>query len=272
MIAGVMLLLQAQWAVEPSTVRVGDTVRVERAVSVAAGVEADPMPLDASATVEPLGDPRAMVEEGRLRLWYRMALFTVGRQAIPMPDIELHHPNGDVSMVVGDTAWVDVASVLPAGDTLPEPKPSLGPLARPPVSRFPAVLLVGAVVALTLGWGVVRRRVRPRPARDWIAADSTDPPVSRWMGAGELRAVASTATDRLRARIAEQVPAAGRYLDTEACVAVLERERPEWPLRELSGVLQALERARFAPAVPGDVVVLVDDAESMIATLGGPRS
>lgn len=272
MIAGVVLLLHIQWAVAPATVRVGDTVRVERALSVATGVVTDPTPLDASVTLEPLGPPRAVVEEGRLRVSYRVALFTVGRRAIPMPDIELHHPDGDVSTVFGDTAWVDVARVLPAGDTLPAPRPSLGPVARPPVSPFPAALLVSAVLAVTLGWGVARRRVRPRPARAWIAAESADPPVHRWMGAGELRAVASTTTDRLRARIAEQVPAAGRHLDTHACLAVLERERPEWPLRELGGVLQALERARFAPAVPGDVVVLVDDAESMLTTLGGRQA
>jgi hypothetical protein len=89
----------------------------------------------------------------------------------------------------------------------------------------------------------------------------------RWIAAGEGRAVAAVAAERLRDHLARSVPEAGRALSTDECIAVLEERRRDWPLRELGETLRGLERARFAPAVPGEVALLVDQVESLVESL-----
>jgi hypothetical protein len=268
MMVGILLAAQAQWVVTPVPARVGDTVRLEREVAVEIGAEARLEPLEASAVIEPLGEPLSRVAEGRLRVWYRVAPFDTGRRAVAMPDIELILPDNTVRTVFGDTAWIEVASVLPAGDTLPPPRASLGPIARPPTTPVPLIALLAGVGVVVAAWVFARRRVRQRPPRTWDVTDEAEPPLDRWASAGELRAVAATVADRLRDRIAQFEPRAGRHLDTDACLGLLGELRPEWPLRDLGSVLQALERARFAPAVPGDTVILVDEAKQVLASLG----
>jgi len=268
-IAGLVLALQAQWMAVPANPHVGDTVRLERDLPVETGAEARVPPLEASSMLEPLGEPMHQIAEGRIRLLYHVALFEVGRRAVAMPDVELLAPDGTVRTVFGDTAWVNVVSVLPQdGDRPPPARASMGPVARPPTSPMPAIALAVTVLGLVGAWAVARRRVGARPARQVASDGGVTPPLDRWAGAGELRAVAATVADRLRERIARLEPRAGRHLDTRACLKVLEDLRPEWPLRDLGSVLGALERACFAPAVPGDTVILVDDAERVLAHLG----
>lgn len=268
MIAALLAMQAAAgWAVSPSGATVGDTVRLIRRVAVPLGAEVRVAPLASQRTLEPLGEPTVRRGEGAADLTYRVALFEPGRQAVAMPDIELMMLDGRVETVFGDTAWVEVHSVLPAGDSLPPPAASRGPLARSVVRWWPLGTLLGLTLTITGVWGWWRRRVAPRPAHGWSTAEPAPAPLQRWMTAGELRAVAASVADRVREAIAERVPAAGRHLDTESCLAVLERERPEWPLRDLGGVLRELERARFAPAVPGDAALLVDEAEGVLRAL-----
>ena len=89
----------------------------------------------------------------------------------------------------------------------------------------------------------------------------------RWVAAGEGRAVASVATARLRQRIAALVPEADRALAVEECLEVLAQKRPQWPLRDLGELMQGLERARFAPAVPGDIAILADRVDMLLQSL-----
>jgi hypothetical protein len=53
------------------------------------------------------------------------------------------------------------------------------------------------------------------------------------------------ATARLRAALAERVPAAHPGLDTERVLAELAAARPEWPLDQLGDLLRALDDVRF---------------------------
>lgn len=117
------------------------------------------------------------------------------------------------------------------------------------------------------GWAVTRRRRRRRRESEAAPAAPAAPPVERWIAAGEARAVAAVVADRLRNRIAELAPEADRALSAEECIGVLERRRPDWPLRDLSDALRALERARFAPAVPGDVAALVRQVGALLQAL-----
>ena len=81
------------------------------------------------------------------------------------------------------------------------------------------------------------------------------------------RRPAAVAAERLRARIARLVPRADRALSAEECISVLEEERPDLPLRDLADTLRALERARFAPAVPSDVALVADQVDVLLKSL-----
>jgi hypothetical protein len=148
--------------------------------------------------------------------------------------------------------------VLPTGDSLPPPRPSLAPLARPIHRLVPAALLGAVVLGLSGLWAVARRRVRSRPAPAAAPAQTDVAPVGAWVHAGEPRAVATEMSVALRRALADRVSVAAPALATEDCLAVLRRERPQWPLDEIADVLRALDRARFAPAVPPDVLALAE--------------
>jgi hypothetical protein len=232
----VLLLLAAlqlsTWAVSPGHVTVGDTVRLVRRVSAAPDVQARLRPLAATPALEPLSPPRAAYAEGDLTMLYTVALFVVG-------------------------------SVIPAEDTLPAAQAAAEPLSRHPSRLVPLLVLFAVVLVAAAVWGVMRRRTRPRPGTGDPDVTPAEPPIERWVAAGESRAVAAVTADGLRQHIAQLIPRAGRYLDTEECLRVLHNEVPEWPLRETGDLLRALERARFAPAVPSDVVELVEQADHL---------
>jgi hypothetical protein len=104
------------------------------------------------------------------------------------------------------------------------------------------------------------------------AVGSAPVPVERWVAAGELRAVAAAAGETLRSTLARVAPEADRSLEAEGAIRVLERTRPDWPLRELADVLRALERATFAPAVGEDVMGVARRADALardLAARGG---
>ncbi len=262
------LVLQAStWIVTPATVTVGDTVRLARRIVAPPEVVVRLSPLEASPLLQPLAPPRSGYAEGTLTIVYTVALFEAGRHAVALPSAELIEADGTTSTLPGDTAWVTVRSVLPTDDSLPPPRPSLGPLARAPRRLAPLAVLTGVVLIGLGGWTAARRRSRPRPPPPDLAPAWAEPPVDRWMAAGESRAVASLTAHRVRAWLTERVPAAGRHLTTEQCLAVLAGHQTGLPLREIASLLRALERAQFSPAVSSDVGELVERADRLV----GPR-
>ena len=118
-------------------------------------------------------------------------------------------------------------------------------------------------------------RSHPRPAGERAevagagagAGAHDQPPVMRWIAAGEHRAVATVTMYRVRDRVAQLVPQAGQSLHIEEWLNVLRTHRPHWPLRELGDVMRTLERASFAPAIPSDVIALADEAEVLVQSL-----
>jgi hypothetical protein len=264
MLAALLLLQAGAWVIAPSRPTVGDTVELRRAIAAGADVRVRAQPLGASLLLEPLADPAIDRTVSGVQVRYVVALFEPGRHAVAMPAVELVHRDGRVDLTPEDTAWITVASVLPPGDSLPAPRPSLGPLPRFPTRLWPLIALCLAAVAGTASWAVARRRVRPAAAPPAPSGRPAPLPLARWVTSGEGRAVAAVAAERLRGRIARQVPEADRSLGTDECIAVLERQRPEWPVRELTEILRGLDRARFAPAVPSDVILLVERADQMV--------
>jgi len=262
-----MLLAQASlWNVAPSAVTVGDTVEITLRLQTTAGVSAHADPLVPSARVEPLAVPAITHSGNTVLVQYKVAFFEPGYLSLAMPEIQLIHEDGTLERVSGDTAWVRVVSVLPQ-DTMPAPKPSYGPIARERKRTDLVVLLIAVVVVAAIGWAMIRRRARERPKWRSGTGKRAEAPVVQWMNAGEPRAVVSAVTDRLRDSIATALPEAGRQLSTEECLSVMEQEEPEWPLREIARILNALDRARFAPAVPNDIVELAEESDALALSL-----
>ena len=262
-----MLLAQASlWNVFPSAVTVGDTVEITLRLQTAAGVSAHAEPLAPSAMVEPLSVPSITHSGNTVVVQYKVAFFEAGYLGLAMPEIQLIHDDGTLERVSGDTAWVRVVSVLPQ-DTTPAPKPSYGPMARERKRADVVVLLVTVVVVVMTAWAVFQRRARERPKWRSGTGKRVEAPVVQWMNAGESRAVVFAVTDRLRDSLAAALPEAGRQLSTQECLVVIEEEKPEWPIREIARVLHSLDRARFAPAVPSDIVELAERSDAIALSL-----
>jgi len=216
--------------------------------------------------VEPLSVPTITHSRNTVLVQYKVAFFEAGFLGLAMPEIQLIHENGTLERISGDTAWVRVVSVLPQ-DTMPAPKPSYGPMARERKRTDLVVLLVAVVVVVAIASAVIRRRAHERPKWRSGTGKRAEAPVVQWMNAGESRAVVSAVADRLRDSIAAALPEAGRQLSAEECLVVIEQEKPEWPLQEIARILRSLDRARFAPAVPSDIVELAERSDAIALLL-----
>lgn len=250
------------WRAAPAGATVGDTIVLERVVPAGAGARGRTRALDASELVEPLGVPEIVPAADGLRIRHRVALFAPGIHALAMPAIELLHPDGAVEVVLGDTAFVRVAAVIPDTLATPAPRPSQGPIGRPARRPWRAAAPVAVVVLLTGLWLAWRLRARREVVAE-VTPDAAPPdlPLMRWLAAGERRAVATIAVHRLRARVAGQVPDAARASSVAEWAAAVAAARPDWPVDEVADVLRALERARFAPLGADDLAELVDRAD-----------
>ena len=265
---GLLLALQVQgaWIVTPPTVTVGDTVWIIRRVTTRANVQARIEPLVDDDAILQLSDPRASFAEGILGIQYTVAAFLPGTLAVAMPDAELLFPDGRSEFVAGDTAWIVVTSVLT--DSTATPRAVLGPIASTERRLWPLFLFVSVVGGSTVAWGVLRRRGPPMGQGVLDEEHEVpDPPVDRWIAAGEGRAAATYVTDRVRRALATLVPDVTRHLDTEAVVAVLERDRPDLLVSDIALLLSDLDRARFAPASSDAFVEVVDRSEALLQVL-----
>ena len=275
MLPVLLLVIQASaWTVMPTQPTVGDTVVISRRVSVAAGTGAQVPPLESSALLTPLAPPRWSVSEGSLEVAYTVALFESGRHTISMPDVVLVDAAGRRQVLGSGTVVVDVASVLVEPETA-EPRPSLGPLAHTRVTLIPLIASVLIVLAALIMWGGVRRRTNARPLPFGVEGETVAPAIDAWVAAGESRAVAAVVANRLRDALARLIPEAGRHLHAGECIRVVEERSLGEVGRELADVIRALERARFSPAAPADVLEVVDDAERVLRALQSavaPRS
>jgi len=222
--------------------------------------------MEPRSTFEPLQDP--IVEYGPAGVTIRHVAAFFETDSVTLPDIELIFAGGDVQTIEGGRADVVLQSVLPAeADSVPAPRGSRAPVARRTMHWAPALNAAIIVFVALMLWTLLRRRARDRP--DWIGATSqvADPPAAKWITAGEPRAVASFVMGRLRAELVARLPEANETLSVEECLAVVQRERPDWPVSELADVLHAIERASFAPAVPHDVLALLDQVEAVARKL-----
>jgi len=269
-----LLLLSLQiptWNVRPRYVSVGDTVTVARRYRVPPDATPILGRLEPTTAFELLSNPDVVRSEGSLLVRYRLAFFETGTIGVPMPDLELRGVDGQSEFVFGDTAFIGVTSVLPSGDGLPPPRASIGPFSYSQQTLIPVTVLVITAFTILGVWAYLRRRVRPRPDVIEPSLPQIEVPTQQWIMAGELRTVVATVSERIREEIASALPGAGRQLSTEECLKVVTSNRPDWPSRDISETLHALDRAQYAPAVPSDIALLVDQAEDIIAAIGEPE-
>jgi len=270
-----MLVLQANgWVATPSQPTVGDTIQLERTVSVPPGWRVRAGKLASATVAEPLGDPIVVPASGAWVVRYAVVAWTPGEMSLDMPPLWRLGPDGTADSLSGGTATFRVASVIPDSVRAPAPQPALGPLRLDRSSPFPliaAVLLAAGTLLLLILWR--RRGPRSAPASQTLAVDA-EVSDARWLSAGEPKAVAARAAQRLRRALSHAIPDAHEALSTEECLAAVARARPDAPLRDLRELLLGLDEVAFATAHGVEVAPLAARARALARELsanGGRR-
>jgi len=269
-----MLVLQANgWVAAPSQPTVGDTIQLERTIAAPAGWRVRAGKLASGTVAEPLGDAVVLAAPGAWVVRYAVVAWTPGEIRLDMPPLWRLGPDGTADSLSGGTATFRVASVIPDSLKSPAPQPSLGPLRLDRSSPFPviaAVLLAAGALLLLILW----RRRGPRSVAAQSLAVDVEVTDARWLAAGEPKAVAARAAQRLRRALAHAIPDAHEALSTAECLAVVERARPDAPLRDLRELLLGLDQVAFATAHGVEVAPLVSRARALARELsanGGRR-
>jgi len=263
------LLLQggSGWVAVSPRPTVGDTIWLERTVTTAPGWRVRVAKLDPGPQTEPLGDPIVVPAEGGWTVRYPIAAWAPGVVSTPMPPLWRLGPDGSADSLPGGTATFRVASVIPDSILSPSPQPALAPLRlsrRTPLPALAGVLLSAGMLVGIVAW----RRRPPRAARPGADLE-LDAEIGdlRWVAAGEPRAVAARASNLLRGALARAVPQAHSALSTSECLAVVERAKPDAPLRQLRELLGALDQVAFATAHGVDVAPIAARARALAEEL-----
>jgi hypothetical protein len=249
---------------------IGDTIWVTRSVELPPGRTLRAAEWQAADPVELLGPPRVTIGDGRARVSYPVAVWRPGTHTVEVPGPLLLAADGGVDSLPGEAVTLDVASVLPrpATDTTLRPQPAADFVPRPTTSPIPLIVLLllalAILVPLHRWW---RRRGQPVRQTEPAPGGEAPPPLERWADAGESRAVAASATARLRLTLAARLPGALASLDTETVLAHIAAHRPNWPLTELGDVLRQLDRTRFGTGTLPDAVALARRAAALEASL-----
>ncbi len=244
-----------EWLTSPARPTVGDTIWLSREAVAPRGWRLRPGKLESTGQVEPLGDAAVLRAPGGWVIRYPVVVWSPGAHQVALPPVWRLAPDGRTDSLPGDSV------------AHPEPKAFLGPLR--PDRRRPFIPLGAILVALGLGAAGVawrRRGQRLVPASLPVAGEP-EIPDTRWLVAGEPKAVAARAAGRLRAAIARAEPEAATALSTAECLAVLERRMPGAPLRRVADVLEQLDRVAFASAHGSDVTELAARARALVREL-----
>lgn len=262
-----LVLQQTAWVAVTAQPTVGDTIWLARTVPAAPGWRVRVAKLDPGPLVEPLGDPVVVRAEGGWSVRYPVVAWAPGVLATDMPPLWRLGPDGSADSLPGGTATFRVASVIPDSVRAPAPRAALAPLRlarRTPLPALAGLLLAAGMLVALVAW----RRRPPRSAPPGSDLElEPEIPDARWVAAGEPRAVAARAARRLRAAVAHVIPAAHDALSTSECLAVVERARPDAPLRQLREVLGALDHVAFATAHGVDVAPLAERARVLAEEL-----
>lgn len=264
------LLLMQQQAPLPT---VGDTLWATRSVRLAAGDNVRPSAWDPEGPVQLLGRPIVTVQGDRAEIRYPLVAWEAGNHQLDVPGPIVTHSSGTEDTLQTESQTFTVRSVLPAG--VPDSELAVQPPAtlvfRGFASLLPAMALgcLGVLLLLPLYWWWGRRG-KPVPLAPAVGEPGpSEDLIRRWLDAGERRVVAAVAATRLRSAMAERLPLAHTGLDTAAVLEVVERERPEWPQKELRTALASLDGLRFAPSRADNTLELYQRAMSLERLIRG---
>jgi hypothetical protein len=248
---------------------VGDTVWVGRTVAVPAGATLRPADWDAPEPVERLGAPVVTARGDSAEVAYPIVVWRAGALTVDIPGPLVLRSGGQIDSLPPLPVHLTIASVLPAvpQDSVLAPQPRADFVPRTSATPVPLLVLlaVAALLLAPLHWWW-RRRGHPRPRPALPTPGPANAPLDRWADAGETRAVASVATARLRALIADRMPAAHAGLDTESLLQTI-AARADWPLAELGDVLRSLDEARFGHTAFPDAIGLARWVEELAPRL-----
>jgi hypothetical protein len=272
-LALVPLLLQTGgWSVSPARPTVGDTIRVERTIETPAGWRVRAGKLDQYGDVEQLGEPTLVARSTGWTVRYLIVGWKAGSSTIAMPSLWRLGPDGSTDSLSGGTVMLRIASVIPDTVTAPQPQPALGILRLGSPTAIPVIVAVVFSAGLLFGLIAWRRRAARRVAADLGLARDAEIPDQRWLAAGEPKAVAARAAQRLRHALARAIPDAHEALSTTEVLAAVERARPDVPLRDLRDLLHALDQVAFAAAHGVDVAPLAARARALARELSANGS
>ena len=267
-VALLALVIQTDgWVASPRQPTVGDTIRLERAIETPPGWRVRAGKLDTRTDAEQLGDAAVLLAPNGWVVRFSVVAWTPGTMTLDMPSIWRLAPDGGADSIPGGTATFRVASVIPDSVRAPAPQPALGPLLLDRASLIPvlaAVVLAVGGFLLLIAWR--RRSPKGAPQSATLAVDAAVPD-TRWLAAGEPKAVAARAAQSLRRAVAHAIPAAHEALSTAECLDAVERAWPNAPLRDLRELLQALDQVAFATAHGVDVAPLSARARALAREL-----
>ena len=244
---------------------VGDTLWIRRMVAAPAGRAVRAAEWTPTGDIEVLGHARVVLRGDSAEVSYPVTLWAPGTQTIQVPGPLLVGGDGRVDSLPPATITLAARSVLPPGprDSI-KPQPTTPPVSLREESPVPLLILLGAaaLLLLPLHWWW-RRRGRAVPVGVVGPGAIGEPEVERWVDAGEFRAVVSAAVERLRDAIAAALPEASPEIYTETCLAVVEQQRPTWPVAELAELLRAMDEARFAHVPEVDAIGMYRSASEL---------
>lgn len=259
--------VDSPWVVTPAAPTVGDTIWLERIVTMGPEWRLKPGPFENQGDVVPLGDPLLARGLGGDTVRYPVVAWTAGPHHFRLPTLWLIGVGGRSDSLAGGAADVTVRSVLPADGSRPAPKALLPPLDSGPASLWPPLL---AAILGTIGLvaGVRLRRRGPRPTQapaDFVTAG--DVPDDRWLAAGEPKAVAARATRALRQALARVIPEALESLPVREALDAAEGRMPGATFRRVRDALLALEQVSYAVAHGTDVQRVAIEARELAREL-----
>jgi hypothetical protein len=278
--------------VHPAAVTVGDPFEVAVRVTTGDGARVLFPEVAGSDTLQALDPVRAAAPSaaGEHTAVYRLVAWRPGT----LPETTV-----SVGVVVGgDTARYrvrlplpEVESVLPAGDTVPPPRPAMAVLPldqATPASWLWLLLLLALLAALAAAWWAWRARRRRPPApirrvspRERALAELDAAHAGSDLRHGELRAFHSAVAHAVRRYLAELSPAWGADLTTSELLGRIRSTgsvgRAE--ADRLRSLLQHADRAKFAPerVAPAEAQRFWESARAWVesfpeAAQSGPRA
>jgi len=253
-----------------ATPTVGDTVWVSRTVAVPDGYAVRANSWNLTGAVELLGQPTVERSGDSVVVRYPLVAWDPGPHTVQMPGPILIAPSGAEDTLPARAVTLSIKSVLPQGvpDSAIQIQPGAGTILRGEASPWPllaTVVLATALVLLLRWWR--GRAGKPKSIKD-PAPPSVEASLEAWHLAGEDRAVVAFAARELRDGIAQGCPAAGPELPTPQLLEIVGRERPDWPLGDLTHLLGELDSARFSAVTP-DPVGLARRAHEIRSRLAG---